>query len=81
MRTPPLITARFWLTDHLDTIYADLARYEDQSVATIKSKFRYWFEAAAWHRPTLLIFDNMHGLLSTEQEVSCRFFSSCVEHL
>jgi hypothetical protein len=63
---------------HEDTLYVDLARYKAQSVSVLKSLFRYWFEAAAWHRPTILIFDNMEALLGAELEVRAFSFCCCL---
>ena len=57
-----------------DTYYVDFARHSEQPVSKLKSLFRYWFDNAAWHRPTILIFDNMEKLLSAEVEVRTEIF-------
>lgn len=44
--------------------------YSEKPVATLKALFRYLYEIAAWHRPTVLIFDNLDKVLRAEVEVS-----------
>lgn len=61
-----VISATFARTD---TYYIDLARHSEQPISTLKSLFRYWFEKATWHRPTILIMDNMEKLMGAEVEV------------
>ncbi|KAI0796078.1 AAA-domain-containing protein [Abortiporus biennis] len=50
------------------TLYVDLSRYTDTPVSKIKSLFRFWYEKAQYHRPTVLVMDNMDKLMSVEQE-------------
>lgn len=52
-----------------DTHYVDISPYADKPVPVIKSLFKYWLETALWHKPTVLILDNLHELLGTESEV------------
>lgn len=53
-----------------DTLYVDFARHTETPVATLKGLFKYWFAKASWHRPSVLVFDNMDKLLGTELQVS-----------
>ncbi|KAG6813748.1 hypothetical protein H0H92_007700 [Tricholoma furcatifolium] len=46
----------------------DVSRYANLPIATIKSLLRYWFEKAMWHRPSILILDNIDKLVGTELE-------------
>ncbi|KAL0956260.1 hypothetical protein HGRIS_002414 [Hohenbuehelia grisea] len=55
--------------------YVDLAKYSEKPVPFVKSLFRYSFEKAAWHKPSILIFDNMDKLLSVELEHADSFRS------
>ncbi|KIK68962.1 hypothetical protein GYMLUDRAFT_80351 [Collybiopsis luxurians FD-317 M1] len=55
------------------THYVDVAPYADKPVSVIKSLFRYWLEIALWHKPTILILDNIHELLGIESEQSDSF--------
>ncbi|KII85002.1 hypothetical protein PLICRDRAFT_350537 [Plicaturopsis crispa FD-325 SS-3] len=50
------------------TLYVDLGKYVEHPVSQVKSLFAYWFAAAVWHKPTVLVFDNMEKLLGTEVE-------------
>ncbi|KAF9460743.1 P-loop containing nucleoside triphosphate hydrolase protein [Collybia nuda] len=50
------------------THFVDVSRYSEQPVATIKSLFRYWLHKAIWHRPSILVLDNLDKLLSVELE-------------
>ncbi|KAG9310908.1 P-loop containing nucleoside triphosphate hydrolase protein [Chiua virens] len=48
--------------------YVDFKLYTEKPVATLKALFRYLYEIAAWHRPTVLIFDNLDKVLKAEEE-------------
>ena len=52
-----------------DVHYVDVAPFSEKPIATIKSLFKYWFEKAAWHKPSILILDNLEHLLKAEDEV------------
>jgi len=52
-----------------DTYYVDVSRYSEQPISAVKGLFRYWFDKAAWHRPSILILDNLEKLLGAEVEV------------
>lgn len=54
-----------------DIHYVDISPYADKPVPVIKALFKYWLETAIWHKPTVLILDNLHELLGTESEVCC----------
>ncbi|KAK0454604.1 P-loop containing nucleoside triphosphate hydrolase protein [Armillaria borealis] len=48
--------------------YIDVTPYADKPVSTAKALFRYWFDKAAWHKPSVLILDNIEHLLKAEEE-------------
>ncbi|KAJ7874791.1 P-loop containing nucleoside triphosphate hydrolase protein [Mycena olivaceomarginata] len=50
------------------TLYVDVSRYAAQPVHTIKTLLNYWFRKAAWHRPAILILDNLEKLVGVEVE-------------
>ncbi|ESK93670.1 likely peroxisomal biogenesis aaa atpase pex1 [Moniliophthora roreri MCA 2997] len=50
------------------TLYVDVAPLAEKPVATVKTLFKFWFDKAFWHKPTLLVLDNLHELLGTELE-------------
>ncbi|KAI0301591.1 P-loop containing nucleoside triphosphate hydrolase protein [Multifurca ochricompacta] len=50
------------------TLYVDLSRYTEKSVPTLRTQFQFWLDKAMWHRPSVLIFDNLEKLLGTELE-------------
>ncbi|KAF8127717.1 P-loop containing nucleoside triphosphate hydrolase protein [Boletus edulis] len=50
------------------TYYIDFKLYMQKPVATLKALFRYLYEIAAWHRPTVLIFDNLDKVVRAEVE-------------
>lgn len=62
---------------YLVTYYIDLGRWVDKPVPTLRTQFQYWFEKASWHRPSVLLFDNMDKLLATELEA--RVFDPSVQ--
>ncbi|KAF7970317.1 hypothetical protein HWV62_24390 [Athelia sp. TMB] len=51
-----------------DRLYVDLARYTETPVPTLKALFKYWWAVAAWHRPSVLILDNVDKLMGVELE-------------
>jgi peroxin-1 len=53
----------------IDTHYVDVSRYSDRPTPTVKALLRYWFDKVAWHRPSVLVLDNLDKLLSAELEV------------
>ena len=55
------------------TLYVDFSRYTEKPVQTLRAQFQYWLDKALWHRPSILVFDNLEKLLGTELEV----FHSC----
>ncbi|KAK1229140.1 Peroxisome biosynthesis protein pex1 [Marasmius sp. AFHP31] len=50
------------------TLYVDVAPLAEKPVATVKNLFKYWFDKAFWHKPTILVLDNLHELVGTESE-------------
>ncbi|KAJ7076895.1 P-loop containing nucleoside triphosphate hydrolase protein [Mycena belliarum] len=57
------------------TLYLDVSRYAAQPVQTIKSLLGYWFKKAVWHRPAILILDNLDKLIGVELEHADSFRS------
>ena len=62
------------------TLYVDFSRYTEKPVQTLRTQFQFWLDKAMWHRPSVLIFDNIEKLLGTELEV-LRSFYSCLTML
>lgn len=52
-----------------DTLYVDLAKYTETPVSKIKTLLNYWSDKAYFHRPTVVVMDNMDKLMGIEQEV------------
>lgn len=50
------------------TLYVDLAKYTETPVPKVKALLNYWFDKAYFHRPTVIIMDNMDKLMCAEQE-------------
>jgi peroxin-1 len=46
------------------------------SIQTLRTQFQFWLDKAMWHRPSVLIFDNLEKLLGTELEVLGSFYLS-----
>ncbi|KAF9495315.1 AAA-domain-containing protein [Pleurotus eryngii] len=55
--------------------YIDLSRYTEKPIATLKALFRHAYEKAAWHKPSILIMDNLDKILSAELEHADSFRS------
>lgn len=62
----------------LDIHYIDLSRYTEKPIATLKALFRHAYEKAAWHKPSILIMDNLDKILSAELEVSTQCYPFCL---
>lgn len=74
------LSSLLWLAEHdEDTHYVDFMSYSEKPMKKFKSLFRHLYEVAAWHRPTVLIFDNLDKVLSPEQEVCPVSLSMCPE--
>ena len=62
---------RFSVTHRItDTLYVDLAKYTETPVSKVRALLNYWFNKAYFHRPTVIVMDNMDKLMGIEQEVS-----------
>ncbi|KAI0032780.1 AAA-domain-containing protein [Vararia minispora EC-137] len=48
--------------------YIDLARYKDKPVRVLRELFTYWRDKAAWHRPSVLVLDNLDSVVPAEVE-------------
>ncbi|KAF8813732.1 AAA-domain-containing protein [Phlegmacium glaucopus] len=55
--------------------YIDVSKFSEQSIPSIKAQFNYWFDKCAWHRPSILILDDLDKLLSAEVEHANSFRS------
>lgn len=47
----------------------DLAKYTELPVSKVKTLLQYWFDKAFFHRPTVVVMDNIDKLMGIEQEV------------
>ncbi|KAG5645414.1 hypothetical protein DXG03_006238 [Asterophora parasitica] len=50
------------------THFVDVSPYAEQPIPTIKSLLLYWFGKALWHKPSILILDNLDKLIGAEVE-------------
>ncbi|KAG6889103.1 hypothetical protein C0995_003672 [Termitomyces sp. Mi166 len=50
------------------TLLVDVSRYTELPISSVKSLLQYWFEKAIWHKPSILILDNLDKLVGTEVE-------------
>lgn len=63
---------------HTYDIYVDLTKYNNEKMSTVKSLFQYWFDLARWHRPSILMLDNIDTLMPAEVENADSFRSRCL---
>lgn len=59
-----------------DSLYVDLSKCSEMPVSKFRSMLRYWMDKAAWHRPSLLLMDNVDRLLGAEAEVGANSICS-----
>ena len=57
-------------------LYVDISRYTEKPIQTLRTQFQFWLDKAMWHRPSVLIFDNLDNLLGAELEVLGSFYLS-----
>ncbi|EAU91532.2 peroxisome biogenesis factor 1 [Coprinopsis cinerea okayama7 len=57
------------------TYYVDVSRYAESPIANVKALFTYWFDRVSWHRPGVLVLDNLDKLLGAEVEHADSFRS------
>ncbi|EKM80755.1 hypothetical protein AGABI1DRAFT_105706 [Agaricus bisporus var. burnettii JB137-S8] len=55
--------------------YVDVSKHTEGAVRAIKTLFQYWFDNAAWHRPSVIVLDNLDALLAVEVEHADSFRS------
>ena len=60
------------LTSFRDMIYVDFSEHQEKRIPRLKVFFEYLFNKAVWHRPSVLIIDNIDALLEAEKEVLLR---------
>lgn len=53
----------------LDVIHVDFAKYVNERVQRLRAFFSYLYDKAEYHKPSLIVIDNMDKLLSAEVEV------------
>ncbi|KDQ13914.1 hypothetical protein BOTBODRAFT_175049 [Botryobasidium botryosum FD-172 SS1] len=53
---------------HAYTVYVDLAKYAEEREAAIKQQFQKWLDLALWHRPSILVLDNLDRVVGAEVE-------------
>ncbi|KAI0349828.1 AAA-domain-containing protein [Trametes cingulata] len=63
------------------TLYVDLSRFSGSPVAKVRSHMKYWMDKAAWHRPSLLVLDNIDKLMGTELEHADSFHTRHITEL
>ncbi|KAI0739475.1 AAA-domain-containing protein [Daedaleopsis nitida] len=62
-------------------LYVDLSRYTGSPIAKVRSQMKYWMEKASWHKPSLLVLDNIDKLLGTELEHAESFHTRHITEL
>ena len=54
----------------LDTLYVDFTKYVEERIPVLRSLFQFWLNLAKWHRPSIIVFDNLERVVPAEVEVS-----------
>ncbi|KDR75275.1 hypothetical protein GALMADRAFT_226942 [Galerina marginata CBS 339.88] len=57
------------------THYVDASKFSEHPISSVKAQLHFWFDTCAWHRPSVLILDNLDKLLSAEVEHADSFRS------
>ncbi|TFY68057.1 hypothetical protein EVG20_g3702 [Dentipellis fragilis] len=48
--------------------YVDVSRWTEKPVTKVRDQLHFWLDKALWHRPSVIIFDNLDKLLPVEAE-------------
>ena len=56
-----------------DIIYVDFSKYVAERAQRLRALFKYLFDKADYHKPSVLMIDNMDRLIAPEVEVSIHF--------
>ncbi|KZT66890.1 AAA-domain-containing protein [Daedalea quercina L-15889] len=49
-------------------LHVDMSKYTETPIGKMRALLRYWIAKAAWHRPCVLVVDNIDKLMSAELE-------------
>ncbi|KAI0740416.1 AAA-domain-containing protein [Earliella scabrosa] len=63
------------------TLYVDLSRYNGSPIAKVRSHLKHWMEKASWHKPALIVLDNIDKLMGTELEHADSFHTRHITEL
>ncbi|KAH9946561.1 AAA-domain-containing protein [Amylocystis lapponica] len=62
-------------------LYADLTKYSELPIPKIRQFLKYWMDKATWHRPCVLVLDNIEKLMGAELEHADSFRSRHIAEL
>ncbi|KAH9939712.1 AAA-domain-containing protein [Epithele typhae] len=62
-------------------LYVDLSRYNNSPIAKVRQHMKYWIDKASWHKPSVLVLDNIDKLMGTELEHADSFHTRHVTEL
>ncbi|KAA1470710.1 AAA-domain-containing protein [Dentipellis sp. KUC8613] len=48
--------------------YVDVTRWTEKPITKVRDQLHFWLDKALWHRPSVIIFDNLDKLLPVEAE-------------
>ncbi|KAF8588870.1 AAA-domain-containing protein [Ramaria rubella] len=57
------------------TLYIDLTKHGEERISVLKALFQYWLHLAKWHRPSLIVLDNLEQVIPAEVEHADSFRS------
>ncbi|PIL32676.1 transporter [Ganoderma sinense ZZ0214-1] len=63
------------------TLYVDLSRFNGSPVAKVRTHMKYWMDKASWHKPSILVLDNIDKLMGTELEHADSFHTRHITEL
>ncbi|KAH9840780.1 AAA-domain-containing protein [Rhodofomes roseus] len=62
-------------------LHVDMSKYTETTVGKMRALLRYWIAKATWHRPCVLVVDNIDKLMSAELEHADSFRSRHITEL
>ncbi|TDL24400.1 AAA-domain-containing protein [Rickenella mellea] len=63
------------------TIYVDASKHAEERVPQLHELFKYWYAKASWHKPSVLVLDNLDKVLGVEVEHAESFRARQLAHL
>lgn len=56
-------------TSFVDVVHVDLSKHSEDRIPTMRGNLQNWLNVASWHRPSVIVLDNLDRVVGPEVEV------------